>query len=68
MLRMFNVILTHAPSFDESGLIGFPFNAILDWSMATVGGWAAFGEDKVNVYIKALLDEWGTFLRSPDSA
>ena len=42
MLRMFNVILTHAPSFDESGLIGFPFNAILDWSMATVGGWAGF--------------------------
>ncbi len=68
MLRMFNVILTHAPSFDESGLVGFPFNAILDWSMATVGGWAAFVEDKVNVHIKALLDEWGTFLRSPDSA
>ena len=68
MLRMFNVILTHAPSFDESGLVGFPFNAILDWSMATVGGWAAFVEDKVNVHIKALLDEWGTFLRSPNSA
>ena len=25
-------------------------------------------EDKVNVHIKALLDERGTFLRSPDSA
>lgn len=67
MLRMSNVILTHAPSYDESGLVGFPFNAILDWSMATVGGWAAFINDKVNVHIKALLDEWGMFLRSHES-
>ncbi len=67
MLRLFNVILTHAPSFDETGLVGFPFNAILDWSMATVGGWAAFINDKVNVRLKAILDEWGTFLRSPES-
>ena len=45
MLRLFNVIMTHAPEFDESGLVGFPFNAILDWSMATTGGWAAFLDD-----------------------
>lgn len=37
MLRLFNVILTHAPSFNETGFVGFPFNAILDWSMATTG-------------------------------
>ena len=68
MLRLFNVILTHAPSFSEDGLVGFPFNAILDWSMATVGGWAAFIDKKVNYHIRALLNEWGTFLRSPESA
>ena len=49
MLRLFNVILTHAPSFNETGFVGFPFNAILDWSMATTGGWAGFINDKVNV-------------------
>lgn len=38
MMRLFNVILTHAPSFDETGFAGFPFNAILNWSMATSGG------------------------------
>ncbi|MEI3039654.1 MAG: phosphatidylserine decarboxylase family protein [Victivallales bacterium] len=68
MLRLFNVILTHAPSYAENGLVGFPFNAILDWSMATEGGWAAFIDRKVNRHIKAILDEWGTFLRSPESA
>ncbi|WP_294505224.1 phosphatidylserine decarboxylase family protein [uncultured Victivallis sp.] len=67
MLRLFNVILTHAPSFDETGFVGFPFNAILNWSMATSGGWAGFIDDKVNVHIKAILDAWGTFLRSPES-
>ncbi len=67
MLRLFNVIMTHAPEFSEAGLVGFPFNAILDWSMATVGGWAAFIDQKVNVRIQAMLNEWGTFLRSPES-
>ncbi len=68
MLRLFNVILSHAPAYSEDGLVGFPFNAILDWSMATVGGWAAFIDKKVNAHIKAILDEWGLFLRSPESA
>lgn len=67
MLQLFNVILTHAPDFDETGLVGFPFNAILDWSMATRAGWAGFVDSKVNVYLKAILDEWGTFLKSPES-
>ncbi len=68
MLKMFNVILTHAPSFNETGFVGFPFNAILDWSMATAGGWASFITGKVNRYLKDILDEWGRFLRSPESA
>lgn len=68
MLRLFNVILTHAPSFDETGFVGFPFNAILDWSMATTGGWAGFIDEKVNAHLKVILDAWGNFLRSPESA
>ena len=68
MLKMFNVIMTHAPSFNETGFVGFPFNAILDWSMATVGGWASFITGKVNRHLKAILDDWGRFLKSPDSA
>ena len=68
MLKLFNVILTHAPDFDETGFVGFPFNAILDWSMATEGGWAGFIDEKINCHIKAILDQWGRFLKSADSA
>lgn len=67
MLRLFNVIMTHAPEYDETGLVGCPFNAILDWSMATVGGWAGFIDDKVNAHLKSILDEWAVFLQSYES-
>ena len=67
MLQLMNVIMTHAPDFDETGLVGFPFNAILDWSMATKGGWAGFLDEKVNAHLKAILNEWATFLQSEES-
>lgn len=68
MLRLLNRIMTSAPPFDKTGLVGFPINAILDWSMGTTGGHAAFLMDKVNAHLKPILDEWGVFLASKDSA
>lgn len=68
MLRLFNAVMTHAPDFDESGLVGCPFNAMLDWSMDTTGGWAGFLDAKVNAHFRAILDEWAVFLGSPASA
>lgn len=68
MFRLFNEIMTHAPEFNETGLVGFPINAILDWAMGTHAGFAAFLDERVNRQFKALLDEWGRFLRSGDSA
>lgn len=67
MLDLLNVIMTKAPDFNESGLVGFPINAILDWSMGTEGGYAAFLNDKVNAMLKRVLNEWAIFLKSPDS-
>ena len=68
MLQLFNVIMTHAPSFDETGLVGFPFNAILDWSMATTGGWAGF-IDKKGVKVKSIEKRTGrTGQRAGDGA
>lgn len=67
MLQLMNVIMTHAPEFDETGLVGFPFNAILNWSMATKAGWAGFLDDKVNAHLKTILSEWAVFLQSPES-
>ncbi len=68
MLRLFNTIMTHAPEFNESGLVGFPFNAILDWSMANIGGWGGFLDEKIDAHLRAMLNEWGVFLQSPESA
>lgn len=73
MLRLINAIMTRAPEFIEidgqpAGLIGFPINAILDWPMGTASGFAAFLNDKVNAQFKKILNEWGKFLTSKDSA
>ncbi|WP_036169466.1 phosphatidylserine decarboxylase family protein [Massilia sp. 9096] len=67
MLRLFNVIMTEAPEYNDSGVVGFPFNAILDWSMDTVGGYAGFLNEKVNAHLRAMLNEWAIFLRSAAS-
>lgn len=67
MLRLFNAIMTKAPEYNETGLVGFPINAILDWSMGTTGGYAAFINRKVNKQLKKVLNEWSRFLGSIDS-
>ncbi len=67
MLRLINLIMTQAPEFNTTGLVGFPINAILDWSMGTAGGFAAFLNAKVNRQLKDVLNEWGRFLGSKDS-
>lgn len=67
MLELINSIMTTAPIFDKTGLVGFPINAILDWPMGTSGGFAAFLNDKVNAQLMKILNQWSTFLSSSDS-
>jgi len=67
MLELINSIMTTTPIFDKTGFVGFPINAILDWPMGTPGGFAAFLNDKVNAQLKKILNQWATFLSSPDS-
>ena len=67
MLALINAVMTTAPGFDKTGLVGFPINAILDWPMGTAAGFAAFLNDKVNARLKKVLNEWGKFLSSRDS-
>ena len=67
MLRLFNAIMTRAPEFNKSQIVGAPICAILFWSMATIGGYAGFLNTKVNHQLKKILNEWGTFLMSKDS-
>jgi phosphatidylserine decarboxylase len=68
MLRLFNHVLTHAPGFDETALVGCPISAILDWAMATQAGFAAFLNGRVNQQVKKMLNEWARFLTSADSS
>jgi phosphatidylserine decarboxylase len=67
MLQLINHILITAPEFDKTGLVGFPINAIFDWSMGTQAGFAAFTNEKVNRQLKKILNEWAKFLNSSDS-
>lgn len=49
MLECFNEIMTTAPAYQkDTGLVGFPLNAIIDWPMGTTSGFAAFLNEKVN--------------------
>ncbi len=71
MLELINTVLYEAPTYskiaDQVGLIGFPINTILDWTMGTPGGFWAFSNDKVNAQLKKILNYWSTVLVSPES-
>lgn len=67
MLRLLNTIMTHAPEFDQTGLVGCPINTILDWPMGTAAGFAAFLNERVNAQLKQVLNGWGRFLSSAES-
>ncbi|NEX20178.1 phosphatidylserine decarboxylase family protein [Thiorhodococcus mannitoliphagus] len=67
MLALMNRVMNRAPEFNQTGLVGFPINAILDWSMGTPAGTTAFLNEKVNRQLKKILTQWAVFLGSPDS-
>ena len=67
MIILINHIMTTAPEYNETGLVGFPINVILNWPMATTAGFAAFLNDKVNTLFKSILNYWGKFLSSSAS-
>lgn len=63
MLDLFSVIVAEvAPTWTMSapgfGLMGLPFQAILDWPMGTPSGHAFFLDPRVNAKLKAVLDSW----------
>ncbi|KAF8928706.1 hypothetical protein BGZ47_001462 [Haplosporangium gracile] len=71
-LRVLNHLLTTAPSMNDKsermGLVGIPINALLDWPMGTPSGHAAFLDPEINAMLKKVLNAWGEFLKSPESA
>ncbi|MFA6657530.1 MAG: phosphatidylserine decarboxylase family protein [Mesotoga sp.] len=67
MLNVMNEVLTQAPEFNKSELVGFPINAVINWAMGTPAGTTAFLNEKVNEQLKKILSQWAVFLGSPDS-
>lgn len=72
MLQMLNHILVSAPAYSERknrmSFVGLPVNAVFDWSMGTPSGFVAYLDPKVNHMIQKVLNVWGAFLQSPESA
>ena len=44
-----------------------PLPLLVDWAMSTPAGHSAFLMPQVNAALGEILNEWGRFLRSPDS-
>ena len=66
MLAVINHVLTTAPTYNDTGMVGFPINAILDFPMITPAGLAAFAAPKVNDMLRKVLAVWTQFLDSED--
>ena len=59
MFKCINEILqSYTPCFSDSGLVGFPINAILNWPMATMNGYAAFLSKEANEYWGQVIQKW----------
>ena len=71
MLDAFNALLTQGPEWNDIankvGLIGCPFNAVLDWPMATASGYIFFLYPKVDACLKNMLVKWEDYLTSNTS-
>jgi phosphatidylserine decarboxylase len=67
MLTLINEVLTQAPDYDSTELVGAPLNAIIDWAMGTRAGFAAFRDERVNSAFKRILTVWCEYLSTADS-
>jgi len=67
MLEVLNHVLTRAPEYNRTYMVGFPVNAILDYAMITPTGLAAFADERVNAVFRRFLAAWSGYLSSEES-
>jgi phosphatidylserine decarboxylase len=67
LMLAINQIMTYAPPFDETELVGCPLNALLDWPMCMPSGFGFFRAAAVNAQLQKVLQYWSQFLSGPDS-
>ena len=72
MLGLLNHLLTTAPIWNDRarhvGMVGLPIQALLDWPMGTTSGFTAFQDPRINAMLKKVLNVWGEYLCTGDSA
>src|SRR6202161_4337136 len=66
LLSLINEVLTMAPEFGGDQ-VATPLGAILDWTMGTRAGFAAYRDPRVNAMIRKILNAWCEFLSGGDS-
>jgi len=67
MISLINHILTTSPEYNDTELVGFPINTILNWTMGVPAGAAAFRNERVNNMFRKVLAAWTEFLGSSKS-
>jgi len=67
MLRLINEVLTMAPEFGKDSMVMTPLAAILDWTMGTPAGFAAYRDQRINAMLGKILTTWCQLLSGPDS-
>src|SRR6201994_4235164 len=67
LLRLINEVLTMAPEYSADAMVVLPLGAILDWTMGTPAGFAAFRDRRINAMLKKILSAWCEFLDSGGS-
>ena len=67
LLGLINEVLTMAPEYSSDAMIMLPLGAILDWTMGTPAGFAAYRDRRINDMFRKILTAWGEFLSGPDS-
>lgn len=67
LLLLINEVIGRAPEYNETGMVGVPLNAVLDWCMGTTAGFAAFRHEPINAMFRKILRAWCDFLSGPES-
>ncbi|KAK4098731.1 hypothetical protein N658DRAFT_488262 [Parathielavia hyrcaniae] len=72
MLQVLNHVFGRAPEWTDAaasvGMVGVPMAAIFDYAMGTPSGHTAFLDPDVNRMLKKILNDWGRYLKSSESA
>lgn len=66
LLALMDGVLDLAPEYGLEN-VTLPMGAVLDWSMGTPAGFAAYRDSRINAALQAILREWCDFLDSPAS-